>query len=51
MTTKLNIAQRINAVMAEVDYIQKEKKPGMQYNIVSHDAVTAKVRPILQSTA
>lgn len=48
MTAKLNIAQRINAVMAEVDYIQKEKKPGMQYNIVSHDAVTAKVRPILQ---
>lgn len=48
MTTKLNIAQRINAVMGEVDYIQKEKKDGMQYRIVSHDAVTAKVRPILQ---
>lgn len=34
--------------MAEVDYIQKEKKQGMNYSIVSHDAVTAKVRPILQ---
>lgn len=45
---KLNIAQRINAAMAEVDYIQKEKKAGMNYTIVSHDAVTAKVRPILQ---
>lgn len=46
--TKLNIAQRINAAMADVDYIQKEKKSGMNYSIVSHDAVTAKVRPILQ---
>ncbi len=44
-----NIAQRINAAMAEVDYIQKERKQGMQYTIVSHDAVTAKVRPILQA--
>ena len=47
MTSKLNIAQRISAAMADVDYIQKEKKAGMQYTIVSHDAVTAKVRPIL----
>lgn len=46
--TKLNIAQRINAAMGEVDYIQKDKKQGMNYTIVSHDAVTAKVRPILQ---
>lgn len=45
--TKLNIAQRISAAMNDVDYIQKEKKQGMQYTIVSHDAVTAKVRPIL----
>ena len=43
----LNIHQRIAAVMAEVDYIQKEKKAGMRYSIVSHDAVTAKVRPLL----
>lgn len=47
MTTKLNIAQRISAAMNDVDYIQKEKKEGMKYTIVSHDAVTAKVRPIL----
>lgn len=46
--SKLNIAQRINAAMADVDYIQKEKPQGMSYSIVSHDAVTAKVRPILQ---
>lgn len=44
----LNIYQKLNAVMAKVDYIQKEKKSGMQYNIVSHDAVTALVRPHLQ---
>ena len=42
-----NIAQRIAAVMGEVDYVQKEKKSGMNYSIVSHDAVTAKVRPLL----
>jgi hypothetical protein len=33
--------------MGEVDYVQKEKKQGMNYSIVSHDAVTAKVRPLL----
>jgi hypothetical protein len=32
-------------VQSKVDYIQKEKKQGMRYSIVSHDAVTAKVRP------
>jgi hypothetical protein len=52
MTTKsegktLNVYQRLAAVMGEVDYIQKEKKNGMNYTIVSHDAVTAKVRPVL----
>jgi hypothetical protein len=47
MTTTPNILQRINAAMQEVDYVQKEKKSGMNYSIVSHDAVTAKVRPIL----
>lgn len=45
--TSLNILQRLHAVMGEVGYIQKEKKQGMRYSIVSHDAVTAKVRPIL----
>lgn len=42
-----NILQRIHAAMGEVDYIQKDKKAGMNYTIVSHDVVTAKVRPIL----
>ncbi len=38
----LNIYQRINAVMQEVDYIQKgEKKVAGQYRFVSHDQVTA----------
>jgi len=45
--TSPNIYQRLHAVMGEVDYVQKEKKQGMNYTIVSHDAVTAKVRPIL----
>jgi hypothetical protein len=42
-----NVHQRLAAVMAEVTYIQKERKQGMNYTIVSHDAVTAKVRPVL----
>ena len=33
--------------MGQITYIQKEKKAGMRYSIVSHDAVTAKVRPAL----
>lgn len=41
------LLQRINAVQREVDYVQKEKKQGMRYSIVSHDAVTAKVRPLM----
>jgi ERF superfamily len=43
----LNLWQRIGKAQAAVDYIQKEKKSGMNYSIVSHDAVTAKVRPVL----
>lgn len=43
----MNVHQRLAAAMGEVDYIQKEKKQGMNYTIVSHDAVTAKVRPVL----
>jgi hypothetical protein len=43
----LNVLQRLNAVQLEVDYVQKEKRQGMRYSIVSHDAVTAKVRPVL----
>jgi hypothetical protein len=46
MTAK-NVHQRLAAAMGEVDYIQKERKQGMNYTIVSHDAVTAKVRPVL----
>lgn len=42
-----NIYQRINAVQQEIDFVQKEKKQGMRYSIVSHDAVTAKVRPLM----
>ena len=43
MAEAKNIHQRLAAVMADVTYIQKEKKKDMQYSIVSHDAVTAKV--------
>lgn len=46
MTDK-NIYQRLASVMEEVTYIQKEWKKDMKYSIVSHDAVTAKVRPAL----
>ena len=46
MTAK-NIHQRLASVMQDVTYIQKESKQGMQYKIVSHDKVTAKVRPAL----
>ena len=42
-----NIYQRLNRVQLQVDYIKKEKKSGMRYSIVSHDAVTAKVRPLM----
>lgn len=45
--TVSNIHQRLAAAMQKVTYIQKEKKQGMRYSIVSHDAVTAKVRPAL----
>lgn len=45
---KPNIYQRLHAVMQEVTYVQKEdKKVNNQYRFVSHDAVTAKVRPAL----
>ena len=47
MTTTLNILQRLNAVMKELDYIQKDKKGGLQYSFVSHDKVTGMVRPLL----
>jgi len=42
-----SLLQRLALVQGDVDYIQKEKKQGMRYSIVSHDAVTAKVRPLM----
>lgn len=37
-----NIYQRLNAVMSEVDYVQKDsRKVAGQYRFVSHDTVTA----------
>lgn len=47
MTTTPNVHQRLHAAMGEVKYVQKERKQGMRYTIVSHDAVTALVRPAL----
>ncbi len=53
--TKLNIHQRISAIMGEIDYIKKEKsinasqaKGGHKlYNVTGHDAVTKLVHPLL----
>lgn len=45
-----NIHQRLLDVMREVSYIQKDRKiPGLGggYSVVTHDAVTAAVRPAL----
>jgi hypothetical protein len=47
MAQTKNIHQRLAEVMRSVTYIQKERRQGMQYTIVSHDKVTAKVRPAL----
>lgn len=45
---QLNIHQRISAVMADVAYVQKgNKKVNGQYTFVSHDDVTAAIRPAL----
>ena len=41
-----NIHQRLHAVMQEVAYVQKDRKIGT-YMVVTHDAVTAAVRPSL----
>lgn len=43
----MNLHQRLGKAMGKVTYIQKDKKQGMRYSIVSHDVVTAKVRPAL----
>jgi len=42
-----NIYQRMAAAMANVSYVQKSAGGGLQYTVVTHDAVTAKVRPAL----
>lgn len=47
MAENPTLLQRINAVQKECDYIQRERRQGMRYSIVSHDAVTAKTRPLL----
>lgn len=43
----LNIYQRINMVRETNDYIKKEKLVDGKYKVVTHDEVTAKVRPDL----
>ena len=45
-----NIYQRINAVMKDVEYVQKDKavdSPGAKYKAVTHDAVVAAIRKSL----
>lgn len=46
--TTLNIHQRMHAVMQDVSYIQKDQKPvDGKYRAVTHDVLTAKLRPSL----
>lgn len=53
MATKekvLNIHQRLNAVMADVNYIKKDKKIEIgkgSYSVTGHDAVTKLIHPLL----
>ena len=50
MSTELNIYQRINEVRKEVEYVQKDatvNAGGSSYKAVTHDMVTAVVRPLL----
>ena len=43
---KPNIYQRLNAIMQEIGYVQKDKQNSfMKFKYVSHDAVTASLRP------
>jgi len=47
---EMNIYQRINAVMSEIDYVQKDASitgGGVNYRAVTHDNVTALIRPHL----
>lgn len=50
--TKLNIHQRVNAVMGEFDYIKKgtkiiDKNGKPLYSVTGHDAVTKMIHPLL----
>lgn len=47
--TPRTLLQRLNAVMQDVSYVQKDHtiEVGKGYKVVTHDAVTAKVRPAL----
>ena len=40
----MNIYQRINAVMQEVDYVRKDKKVDNKYTVVTHDNVVSHIR-------
>lgn len=47
---KLNIHQRLNAVMADINYIKKDKKIEIgkgSYSVTGHDAVTKLIHPLL----
>jgi hypothetical protein len=49
-TPSLNVYQRINAVQKEIGYVQKDRSVstgGGSYKAVSHDTVTAMLRPYL----
>jgi hypothetical protein len=48
-TRELNLHQRLHRAMSAVTYVQKTKKKDMKYSIVTHDDVTAKVRPALHA--
>lgn len=42
-----SLHQRMNWIMSQINYLQKEKSEGLGYSIVSHDAVTELVRPFM----
>ncbi len=42
----MNVMQRMHLVMTQASYLAKEDKEGMKYKIVSHDKVTALLRPL-----
>lgn len=45
---KMTILQKLHAIMADLDYIQKgDARVNNQYRFVSHDQVTEKIHPLL----